>query len=348
MQIHATNINGLGASHVVISLLDAMSKDPKYAGAKVYLPEDGLLKNYNNKKSITKRYKRYLPNSISRFVECFFSRFFFKNEPTIVLGDIPLRRIKNQIVLVHQSNLIKPTINKYSGKSLGFKINRILFSLNHKYVRKIIVQTGAMAIELIASYPKIKDKVIVLPQPVPSWLQIKKVSKEFSNNKTILFYPSAFYPHKKHEFLIEVNEFLKNRKSFNFEIWLTLKDEEFIEFKNIKFVKNLGRLSPDQMNSTYSKVDALLFLSSMESYGLPLVEALSLNLPILVPDLKYSRWMCEDKAYYFEPYKINSFVKALDKLSKDIPNKKTVNYKKTLEKFPKDWETVSKTFLSSL
>lgn len=348
MQIHATNINGLGASHVVLSLLDAMSKDPKYAGATVYLPKDGLLKNYGNKKSNIRIYKRYLPNSISRFIECLFSQFFFKNEPTIVLGDIPLRRIDNQVVLVHQPNLIKPSINKYSGKSFGFKINRILFSLNHKYAKKIIVQTGSMANELIASYPKIKDKVIISPQPVPSWLQLKKVSKEFYNNKTILFYPSALYSHKKHQFLIEVNEFLKDRKTFNFEIWLTLKDEEFIEFKHIRFVKNLGRLSTDQMNNTYSKVDALLFLSSMESFGLPLVEALTLNLPILAPDFNYSRWMCEDKAYYFKPYKANSFSTALDKVIKDINDKKTVDYKKILEKFPKDWETVSKIFISSL
>lgn len=349
MQIHATNINGLGASQVVTSLLDSLTKNKDCYDAEIYLPETGFLKSYHPENAIEKRYQRKLPNSISRFLECFFSRLYFKDKPTIVLGDIPLRGLKNQIVLVHQSNLIKPSINPYTAQTLNFKVSRFLFSLNHKYAKKIIVQTGAMAEELSASYPGIKDKILILPQPVPNWLTVDRI-KTITKNKFILFYPAAFYPHKKHQFLNLIDGYLKNKglEDSDFEIWLTLKDEDFLKFKHVKFLKNLGRLTPEEMNKTYSEVDALLFLSSMESYGLPLIEALRLNLPILVVDFKYSRWVCEDSAYYFKPYDAESFVHSLDKLIKDIKAEKELDYTKVLSKFPKEWSIVAQTFLKAL
>ena len=303
-QIHATNINGLGASQVVVSYLDAYLQKEDINHTTIFLPNTGVLSSYQTERGTIERFKRKLPNAVSRLLECLFSRCFFKDLPTIVLGDIPLRGIKNQVVLVHQPNLIKPNVNAFSSRSLTFRINRFLFAINHKYAKKIVVQTGAMAKELISSYPSIKEKVIIAPQPVPNWLALNKSVIKDNDDKTILFYPAACYPHKKHDFLLEIETYCKKNEleTTNFEIWLTLTENEFTPLKDICFLKNLGRLDAQQMNDYYRKVDALLFLSSMESYGLPLVEALTINLPIITVEFDYSKWLCEGFAYYFKPY----------------------------------------------
>jgi glycosyltransferase involved in cell wall biosynthesis len=140
----------------------------------------------------------------------------------------------------------------------------------------------------------------------------------------------------------------EGREDVDFEIWLTLRDEEFSDFKSVHFLKNLGRLTPEEMNRTYNDIDALIFLSSMESYGLPLIEALTLSLPILVADFSYSKWVCEDSTYYFKPYNVKSFMYSLDQLIIDLRAKKKVNYTKVLKKFPNDWNTVAETFVSAL
>lgn len=350
MQIHATNVMGLGASQVVISFLDAYVNQSVNDKTVIHLPNRGLLSNYITKNGVVKRFNRKLPNSVSRLLECLFSKLFFKNIPTIVLGDIPLRGIRSQVVLVHQPNLIYPKINPYSSKSFTFRVNRFLFAINHRYAKKIIVQTGAMADGLIASFPGIKDKVIISPQPVPNWLSKEKKNKNKNLNKTILFYPAAFYPHKKHQFLLDFNIYCKKNKVdvSSFEIWLTLTEKEFKPLENIENVKNLGRLNNDEMNFYYRKVDALLFLSSVESYGLPLVEALTISLPILTVKFEYSSWLCEDSAYYFEPYDEKSFLLAVNRLIDDIKDNKLVNYESVLGKFPISWLSVVKVFENAL
>jgi len=348
MQIHATNIQGLGASQVVVSFLDSCSKMGYLNCSQIYLPSDGFLSNYHPQNGNVVRYKRKLPNGISRVIECVFSVFIFSNETTIVLGDIPLRGIYNQVVLVHQPNLIYPRVNSYSSKGLNFRLSRFLFSINHKFAKKIIVQTDAMAEGLIKSYPSIKYKVVVVPQPVPNWLDKMPVKYGgIRDNKIILFYPAACYPHKKHEFLGALDEYIKqNNIDFSdIEIWVTLSDIDFENFKSITFLKNLGKLSSDQMNLFYKKTDALLFLSSMESYGLPLIEAVTLNLPILTVDFNYSRWICEESAYYFEPYSENSFLEAINKLKSDLCTNQMPDYSNVLKKFPKSWDSVVEKFV---
>jgi hypothetical protein len=349
MQIHATNIQGLGASQVVVSFLDSCSKMGYLDNVLIYLPSLGFLSNYHPQNGKVIRYNRKMPNGISRLLECLFSALIFPKRTTIVLGDIPLRGIYNQIVLVHQPNLIYPKFNPYSSKGLNFRLNRFLFSINHKFAKKIIVQTGAMADDLIKSYPSIKNKIAVVPQPVPNWLEKKPVFvNEIRDNKMILFYPSAFYPHKKHEFLNSLNDYL-NQNNINFqdiEVWVTLSDFDFENFKSIPFVKNLGILSSNQMNHFYKKTNALLFLSSAESYGLPLIEAVTLNLPILTVDLNYSRWICEETAYYFEPYSEKSFIEAILKLKNDLSCSINPNYSEVLKKFPESWDDVVEKFMN--
>ena len=344
MQIHATNIHGLGASQVVISFLNACSKKGYIESSKIFLPSIGFLSNYVPETGYIVRYKRRLPNGISRVFECLFSRLFFSDEDTIVLGDIPLRGLYGQIVLVHQANLVYPRYNKFSSRAISFRLSRFLFSLNHRYASKIIVQSGSMAKELIESYPSIKDKVVICCLPVPDWFlqdslnrNIRKRKKKFS-----FFYPSAFYPHKMHIFLNSFyNYLIKNRIRFeNVEILVTLSDKDFEPFSKIDFLRNVGNLSSTEMILYYNKVDALLFLSSLESYGLPLIEAMSSNLPILTVDLPYSRWICEEHAYYFKPYEDESFFNALSKLRFDLNSGIHPDYSRPLTKIPKHWDSV--------
>jgi glycosyltransferase involved in cell wall biosynthesis len=207
-----------------------------------------------------------------------------------------------------------------------------------------------MVHEMTQSYPKIKDKIIVCSQPVPDWFDKNAKKNSFilnKNKKFKFFYPSAFYPHKMHKFLLSFDNYLLNNKIVidNIEIYLTLTEKEFDPYKKIKYLKNIGNLSSSEMNNYYGKVDALLFLSSLESYGLPLIEAMSLNLPILTVDLSYSRWVCEDHAYFFKPYDEESFFIALTNLVNDFNSGKKSSYTEALKKFPNSWTEVVDCFL---
>ena len=324
-QIHATNISGLGAINVAKEIINSLT--PFNNIQKIYYSK-GIKGTVNNNKYYF--YKRILPNPFSRLIEILFSRLFFQNIPTLVLGDIPLRGINNQILYVHQSNLVKPSINNFSGNNLKFKLLRLLFNLNLKYVKSIIVQTDYMRENLIKSYPNLKCPIKVIPLPP---INIKEVSIENTINDHIkLIYPASYYKHKNHDFLFGLSEIYKTLK---FEIWVTLKNDDFNKYARLSYVKNLGVLSHNEVIEKYKISNGLVNFSNLESFCLPLVEAIYMNLPILTIKRDYSEWMCEESAYYFEDYV--SFEKSLIQLIEDLKNDTLKSFKKPKEKFKFSW-----------
>ena len=330
IQIHATNVNGLGAINVANAIISALDSYENVSIKNIYSSKDIIRDPKFRKLSI---YNRFLPNKISRLIEVIFSKLFFKNISTLVLGDIPLRGIKNQVLYVHQANLIRPKINSFSSKNLKFKILRFLFKYNLKYVKSIIVQTDYMKDNLIQSYKNLNCSIIVLPLPP---INIKQDSRENKITNTIkLIYPAILYPHKNHDFLFEI----ENLKG-NFEIWVTLDPRDFERYKHLKFLKNLGILTHNEIIEKYKEANALVNFSNLESFCLPLVEAIYLNLPILTINRDYTSWMCEDFAYYFTNSK--SFAESLNKLESDLEKEKLKPLFRAKNKFIYTWSDIAR------
>ena len=76
--IHATNINGLGAINVANEIINSLK--PLNNIQKIYYSK-GIKRATNNNNYCF--YKRILSNPISRLIEILFSRLFFENIPTI-------------------------------------------------------------------------------------------------------------------------------------------------------------------------------------------------------------------------------------------------------------------------
>lgn len=113
---------------------------------------------------------------------------------------------------------------------------------------------------------------------------------------TTFFYPASFLEHKNHSLLNHpfVTKYLK---SHAITIYLTISPSDFIfDSSNLTL---LGRLPHKSCMELLEQSSALLFLSSFESLGLPLIEATQLNKPVICPDLPYSRELLGDSAYFF-------------------------------------------------
>jgi hypothetical protein len=173
IRIHLTNITGTGASQLLKSLLPALVECNKEGVIKVYLPETGLLSTFSSaaKNVVIKKYRRFLPNAISRFLECtLFSYKFDDLTPLLVLGDIPLRVSARQILFVQNFHLVTPKSFCWNPSDWKYTISRFIFRLNKNRVSFFIVQTDIMKAGLTASYPQIADKIRVIPHPPPRWI----------------------------------------------------------------------------------------------------------------------------------------------------------------------------------
>jgi glycosyltransferase involved in cell wall biosynthesis len=348
IRLHLTNIRGAGASHLLLSLLPEMIANTDYLISCAYLPSEGPINDFSGFDATTKKniYKRFLPNSISRFIESTLVGIFFSSKtPLLVFGDIPIFCCTPQTVFLQQSLLLKQEKTGIDSINFKYLISKFVFYLNCRFVKNFIVQTNLMRDLLIKNYPVQSSKVYVIPNPVPVWLikcKIKRVSKKyFRHNKLKLFYPASFYPHKNHMLLSNA----KNHDSIPIQnLFLTI-DNSVNPASCVRWISCVGHLDSESMLYYYSQVDALIFMSKEESYGFPLLEAMYIGLPIVCADLPYAHELCGGVAIYFNPDDINSLYKAISELHTRLCGGWWPDWQEQLKNVPNNWRLVAKDIL---
>jgi len=75
-------------------------------------------------------------------------------------------------------------------------------------------------------------------------------------------------------------------------------------------VENVGNVQPDQIKRLYARAGALIYPSTLESFGLPLIEARQAGLPVLASELDYVRDLI-DPEQTFNPESAVSIARAV-------------------------------------
>ncbi|MFT0476048.1 glycosyltransferase [Pseudomonas antarctica] len=350
VRLHLTNIAGLGAVQLLKSLLPALEHNKRVRIVEAYLPDRGDLASYQSADGSIKvtRYRRYLPNALSRLVECLYlGRRFTGEPPLLVMGDLPIRCAAQQTVFVQNSHLLRPEKFSWSIGGLKQALLRWVFRSNLRYAQAFIVQTTLMRDALVESYPSLRSRVHVVPQPVPAWLLnsgLRRTGRMGAAAGPLhMIYPAAGYPHKNHKLLAAVS-------NVNMTQWPVANLDLTLEEKNnpapsLTGLRCVGMLAAQKMLEAYGQVDALLFLSTDESYGFPLVEAMFAGLPIICPDLPYARVLCGDGPIYFRADNADSLKNAVNQLHGRLSAGYWPDWSEQLKTIPRDWETVAKTML---
>lgn len=73
-----------------------------------------------------------------------------------------------------------------------------------------------------------------------------------------------------------------------------------------------GRLFDEQVKALYMHAAALVFPSTYEGFGIPPLEAMSLDCPVIASDIPVVREVCADAARYFDPLDISAMTGAIN------------------------------------
>ena len=348
VRVHLTNVNGggLGSVQLVKSLLPALETCPNFQISEIYLPNSGELSRYHRVISGAApiRYKRFPLNSISRFLECMvFASQFDGSAPLLVLSDLPLRSTARQILFVQTPLLSSGTAISGTVDLIKFRIARWVFRRNYRFVSCVIVQTTAMRDALESAFPETRGAIRIVSQPPPNWLlssRLKRLGRLVARDSALrLFYPASNYPHKNHSFLQALSG--EGASALPVDRLILTISKATNPNPLISWIDCVGILDISHVLDLYSSVDAIVFLSKAESYGLPLVEAMWVGLPIICPDLPYARALCGDDAIYFDVKSVESFCAAIVELHNRLGRGWWPNWSFPLARIPQNWDQVA-------
>ncbi|MEN2489800.1 glycosyltransferase [Flavobacterium sp. B11] len=200
-----------------------------------------------------------------------------------------------------------------------YVIRKTKIFLINKYADKAVLtiaQTKNIATRLIKKFKN--QNVTIIPTPVGIDLSCNKefYGLDLDKNKKYFFYPASYSTHKNFDVVLDLLKLIKKEK-MPFVLILTLDFDVASEFlekiksANLNNVINLGKVDLKLMPSLYKQVDALFFPSLLETYGLPYIEAMAFEKPILASNLDFAHAICDDMAFYFDPFDAESILNVM-------------------------------------
>jgi glycosyltransferase involved in cell wall biosynthesis len=236
-----------------------------------------------------------------------------------------------QFLLMHNAFVIaeEKIFSRFSFKEtiyLKLMSKYILFNL--KFATKIGVQTNTILNKLNFNF-LFSEKLIIIPNVVNSYTYDNLAIND-SNHKINLLFLSKYYPHKNFEILFKIAYKLEeNNIIINLTLDEKIESEKKIinKIKNLGYdnvLKNIGYVSQDMLSKVYRQNDGLFLPTLLESFSTNYIEAFNFRIPIFTSNLDFAIEVCEDSAFYFDPFDGEDIISCITNAFND---RNLINYK---------------------
>lgn len=167
---------------------------------------------------------------------------------------------------------------------------------------KIITPSVATRDELIDHYHADKEKIEVIYEGFDPAISISDKKANIPNNNYILYVGNA-YPHKNLPVLLKAFSNLRKKINDIDLVCIGRKDYfyERLEKENHSDVHFMHEVDDSQLFEYYKHARFLVMPSLMEGFGLPVLEAMSLSVPVICSNIPALKEIAQDAALYFKP-----------------------------------------------
>jgi glycosyltransferase involved in cell wall biosynthesis len=318
--IHAPNIHRGGGKALLIALLNHVPANVELClvmDDRLVLP--GLLPD---------RVNRVKPSIIGRIkAEKWLHKEVAYDDTVLCFGNLPpLFRLRGTVVVFIQNRYLVDSGNlrEFSLKTrLKIRLEKLWLALCLKNVDEILVQSPSMKNLLGKMVNGTPVKVIPFIVHADGYSRNCAQSTGLEAREFDFLYIASGEPHKNHRKLIlawcrlaSENLYptllltLDQVECFDLCDWIRQKTEQH----QLK-VTNIGNLSSDEVGKLYTRARALIYPSTLESFGIPLIEASQAGLAVVASELDFVRDVL-DPVETFDPDSSVSIARAVKRYLK--------------------------------
>jgi glycosyltransferase involved in cell wall biosynthesis len=190
-----------------------------------------------------------------------------------------------------------------------------------EFSKKDIVQTYKMDPSRIrVVYSAVKDSF----KPI-GWEEKDAVKEKYTGGREFFIYVGSIHPRKNLVNLLKAFSLFKGRQQTNMKLVLAgrmaWKNGEFVQLlKTYKYRRDVvmtGYLEENELARLTAAAYALVYPSMFEGFGVPVLEGMKCDVPVLTSQDSPMEEIGEDAAIYFNPAEPRSIAEALMTIYKD-------------------------------
>ena len=341
-----------GGKSILSNFCYQASKDDSNNSFVILVPDPGMYQHFRSQKikiiSVPKIFTITLLLPFLYLIILPMLLIYHKPNRVFNLSDIPIKTKRMQVFLFDWAYAVYPEIQIWRFMSFQEKIKRLVkvyfFKKFSKYIDITIAQTKTIRKRLKSQYSL--TNVYIVPNSVSQENYNYKNNFNFEFNGDLnLLCLSKYYIHKNLESFIPLAKLIRSN-DLNIKIIITISGSEHpmaekflynISKNKLKeIIVNVGPVDMKLVPEIYSQTDGLILPTLLESFSGTYVEAMFHKKPIITSDLDFAHEVCNDSAFYFDPFDpqdmLNKILKV--KLDKTSVDDKVNNGIRLLDKIP--------------
>ncbi len=269
--------------------------------------EEEFINQFGDNSNINPMFVDYEKFSIKGFIN---QSAVLKNlEPKVNLFffphiNLPFYVPQNTVVTIHDLRPFTEFWDRNTIKKIILK--RIFYDRAIKRSKAIIAISKTTKEDILKNFPKLQKKINIIYQAFSINTQRTTEVEKRLVEKDYILYVGQFKKHKNIDRLIKSFSFIKNKA--NIKLVLAGKEDN-IDILNIvrnkkmeKDIQVFMNPSDEELINLYKNAKTLILPSLYEGFGLPPLEALYFDIPILLSNIPIFKEIYEDIAIYFDPY----------------------------------------------
>lgn len=225
------------------------------------------------------------------------------------------------------------TVNKLHAKKIMQKIKINFLHFIRKFQIKnnfdyVVVETNTFKSLVVSRFNIDANKIFVVENSFNNKFNINEDFKLINKkNKYDFFVPTAYYPHKNLEILVEVAYILKEEYSLHitFNFLLDKNSSAWIKIFTLAEQKNVpecfstyGPVRNDKMCEFYQKNDCVILPTIAEVSSAVYPETFISKKLLFTSDLDFARELCGNAAIFFNPFSAEDIANKIFSVLNDL------------------------------
>ena len=190
-------------------------------------------------------------------------------------------------------------------------------------------------------------------KPVTNSDELKRVKEKYNLPDTYFFFLGNTDPKKNTKGTLKAfSDFLKQTGSNHKLVMLDYDKIELnkllVEIKDTDLINNIvltGYVVNTDLPAIYAQCDVFLYPSLRESFGIPMLEAMSCNVPVITSNTSSMPEVADDAAHIVDPFKSEEITQAIIKILQDDDYRKSLCEKGLKRSKQFSWNNMAKAYL---
>lgn len=222
---------------------------------------------------------------------------------------------------------------------LPFDIREIMRYAPHKFAMQLLLSRmrharafkKAAGVIFVSEYSRNQimravshiEQSTVIYHGIDSYFMLPEPRAHILHEPIHLLYVSSIHLYKHHASVVKAVQLMRDR--LHYDIRLSLigggepiamrrLEEQISKLNATSYVQRLGKLSIEAVRDAYQSADIFVFASSCEVFGLAVLEAMGMSLPIACSNRGAMSEFLKDGGVYFDPEESDSIASAISLL----------------------------------